>query len=64
MHALANWQSIVMQLNATTYEHDTKKNIIGMIASIDDRAIYIEDSKGETQGYLFEDIRAIKVSSC
>lgn len=62
MHALANWQSIVMQLNATTYEHDTKKNIIGMIASIDDRAIYIEDSKGETQGYLFEDIRAIHVN--
>ncbi|MCT4380611.1 hypothetical protein [Leuconostoc pseudomesenteroides] len=62
MHALANWQSIVMQLNATTYEHDTQKNIAGMIASIDDRAIYIEDSKGETQGYLFEDIRAIKSS--
>ncbi|WP_188354016.1 hypothetical protein [Leuconostoc falkenbergense] len=62
MHALANWQSIVMQLNATTYEHDTQKNIAGMIASIDDRAIYIEDSKGETQGYLFEDIRAIKVN--
>lgn len=62
MHALANWQFVVMQLNTTTYEHDTQKNIPGMIANIDDRAIYITDNKGDTKGYLLEDIRAIKVN--
>lgn len=62
MHALANWQFVVMQLNATTYEHDTQRNITGLIASIDDRAIYIENNEGKTTGYLFEDIRAIRVN--
>lgn len=62
MHALANWQFVVMQLNATTYEHDTQKNITGLIASIDDRAIYIENNEGKTTGYLFEDIRAIRAN--
>lgn len=63
MHALANWQFVVMQLNATTYEHDTQKNITGLIASIDDRAIYIENNEGKTTGYLFENIRAVRVQT-
>lgn len=63
MHALANWQFVVMQLNATTYEHDTQRNITGLIASIDDRAIYIENNEGKTTGYLFEDIRAVRVQT-
>lgn len=63
MHALANWQFVVMQLNTTTYEHDTQKNITGLIASIDDRAVYIENNEGKTTGYLFEDIRAIRVQT-
>ena len=41
MHAMANWRFVVMQLNTTTYEHDTPKNIVGLVANLNDRSLSI-----------------------
>ncbi|KMY82034.1 hypothetical protein WZ78_03115 [Leuconostoc mesenteroides subsp. dextranicum] len=61
MHAMANWRFVVMQLNITTYEHDTPKNIVGLVANLNDRSLSIEHSDGKISSHLLEDIRAIRI---
>ncbi|MBZ5951038.1 hypothetical protein [Leuconostoc gasicomitatum] len=63
MHAMANWRFVVMQLNITTYEHDTPKNIVGLVANLNDRSLSIEHSDGKISSHLLEDIRAIRIEN-
>lgn len=63
MHAIANWRFVVMQLNTTTYEHDTPKNIVGLVANLNDRSLSIENSDGKISTHLLEDIRAIRIEN-
>lgn len=63
MHAMANWRFVVMQLNVTTYEHDTPKNIVGLVANLNDRSLSIEHSDGKISSHLLEDIRAIRIEN-
>ncbi|WP_273709356.1 hypothetical protein [Leuconostoc mesenteroides] len=63
MHAMANWRFVVMQLNVTTYEHDTPKNIVGLVANLNDRSLSIENSDGKISSHLLEDIRAIRIEN-
>lgn len=63
MHAMANWRFVVMQLNTTTYEHDTPKNIVGLVANLNDRSMSIENSDGKISSHLLEDIRAIRIEN-
>lgn len=63
MHAMANWNFVVMQLNTTTYEHDTPKNIVGLVANINERGLSIESTDGKISNHLFEEIRAIRIEN-
>jgi len=63
MHAMANWRFVVMQLNITTYEHDTPKNIVGLVANLNDRSLSIEHSDGKISSHLLEDIIAIRIET-
>lgn len=57
LHAGANYHFVSVQLNEMNYNHEIKKSIFGMVDSVNDRFMLVDDKKVD-----FSRIRNIKLN--
>ncbi|MGC2973933.1 hypothetical protein ACPUD3_09550 [Leuconostoc mesenteroides subsp. dextranicum] len=56
LHAGANYHFVSVQLNEMNYNHEIKKSIFGMVDSVNDRFMLVDDVK-----VVYESIRSVQV---
>ncbi|MDG9734288.1 hypothetical protein [Leuconostoc pseudomesenteroides] len=56
LHAGANYHFVSVQLNEMNYNHEIKKSIFGMVDSVNDRFMLVDDKK-----IMFDTVRSINL---
>lgn len=56
LNAGANYHFVSVQLNEMNYNHEIKKSIVGMVDSVNDRFMLVDDKK-----IMFEAVRSINL---
>lgn len=56
LHAGANYHFVSVQLNEMNYNHEIKKSISGMVDSVNDRFMLVDDKK-----IMFDTVRSINL---